>query len=371
MSGREEGAVKIGAEAGTGAPPGLGGDAAGTLWALFRRSKGAMAGLGFVGFLLAAAYFAPLIANNEPLIIRYEGRWSFPAFRELPPLNHLLPKDAVDLRLAADPDWLLDLPAKPDPRVGFFLLPPVPYSPYQTRLRDVNLGPSLSRRHPFGCDDGGRDVCARMLYGARVSLLVGFLAVGVALVIGVAVGALGGYAGGWVDTVVVSRLIEVMMCFPTFFLLLAVVAVMDPRYLNAWTVMLVIGLTSWPGLARYTRAEFLRLKDSDMAASALAAGAGPVRVAFRHLLPNALTPLLVNATFAIAGSILLESAVSFLGVGVQPPEPSWGNILSLVTRYWSAWWLGLFPGAAIFLSVLSYNLVGEGLREALDPHSAG
>jgi peptide/nickel transport system permease protein len=317
--------------------------------------------------LAAVAYLAPILANNKPLYIRYDGTMHFTALRDLFPGNLLLSPDAVSLRLQADPDWLLNQKILPDPKVGRVLLPPVPYSALQQRLDDVNAAPSPKDRHYFGCDDNGRDVLSRMLHGAKVSILVGLLAVGLSGLIGVAIGALAGFAGGWLDTLVLSRLMEVMACFPTFFLILTVVAVMDPKYLNIWTIVLVIALTSWTGMARFARAEFIRLRGADFVSAAKTLGASPLRLAVRHILPNALAPLLVNASFDMAGAVLFEAAISFLGVGVQPPDPSWGNILNLVTRYWDQWWLGLFPGAAIFLTVLSYNLVGEGVRDALDP----
>jgi peptide/nickel transport system permease protein len=338
-------------------------------WRRFRRSPGALAGLLFVGLMLVVAYAAPLIANDRPLAIRYQGVWSFPAFRGLFPFNRLLSPDPVSLHLQRDPDWLLDARIRPDPQVGHCLLPPIPYSPYRTRLDDVNAPPSWGTGHYFGCDDSGRDVASRLVHGTKVSVLVGLLAVAVALAVGVTVGGAAGYAGGWLDTVLLSRLMEVMACFPTFFLLLTVVAVMDPKYLNIWSILLVIGLTSWTDMARYARAEFLRLKSADFVAASRALGSGPLGIAARHLLPNAMAPLLVSASFGVAGVIFFEAALSFLGVGIQPPEPSWGNVLALVTRYWNEWWLGLFPGAAIFLAVLSYNRIGEGLRDALDPKS--
>lgn len=336
-------------------------------WERFRRSPGAVAGLAFVVLMLVVAYAAPLLANNRPLAVRYEGAWAFPAFRSLFPFNRLLGLDAVSLRLQRDPDWLLERDRRAADGVGFCLLPPVPFSPYQTRLDDVNAPPSWGSRHFLGCDDSGRDVASRLVHGTKASVLVGLLAVAVALAVGVAVGGSAGYAGGWLDTVVLSRFMEVMACFPTFFLLLTVVAVMDPKYLNIWSILVVIGLTSWTDMARYARAEFLRLKAADFVTASRSLGAGPLGIALRHILPNAAAPLLVSASFGVAGVIFFEAALSFLGVGIQPPEPSWGNILALVTRYWDEWWLGLFPGAAIFLAVLSYNRIGEGLRDALDP----
>ena len=333
----------------------------------FCRNGGALVGLIFVSFLALAAYLAPLLANNRPLVVRLDGRLSFPAARDLFPFNLGGHKDEIATLLQNDPDFFINLGQRNDPRVGYHLLPPVPYSPYQTRLEDVHEGPSFSTRHYFGCDDNGRDILSRMLHGAKVSLLVGFLAVGVATLLGLLIGGLAGFAGGWLDTVIVSRMIEVMMCFPVFFLILTVVAVMDPKYLNIWTIMLIIGLTSWTGVARYARAEFMRLRDSDFVTAGRALGVSPFALAFRHILPNALTPLIIGASFGIADVVLQEASISFLGVGVQPPDPSWGNILNLVGRNWGDWWLGVFPGLAIFLTVISYNLIGEGLRDALDP----
>ncbi len=337
------------------------------IWRRLRRNRGVAAGLLFLVVLAIVSYFAPLIANNKPLVIEYRGRLSFPAFRDLYPFRVFLGRDDVARRLQADPDWLADRRFKPGGPIGFLLVPPVPYSPFQTRLDDANGPPSTLRRHFFGCDEEGRDVLARMVHGARVSLLVGVLSVGVATAIGLLLGGAAGLLGGWFDAIVVSRLIEVMLCFPIFFLILTVAAVTAPRYLNVWTIMLVIGLTSWPVPARFARGEFMRFKEADFVAAARALGIRPAALARRHLLPNALTPLAVNAAFGMAGAVLVESALSFLGVGVQPPNPSWGNVMSGAVRFWGDWWLGVFPGAAIFLTVLSYNLLGEGLSDALDP----
>jgi len=335
-------------------------------WRRFKRSRSACTGLVILVVMAAAAWLAPLIANNRPLVARYDGRLCFPAFQELPPFKYFVRPDSLALKLRNDPEWL-ESGGPGSEAVTFKIMPPAPWSPYQTDLGAIHRKPGLAVRHFMGCDDEGRDVFARLLYGTRVSLLVGFLAVGVACLIGLILGGAAGFFGGWLDFLLVSRLVEVMMCFPTFFFILTVVAVMDPKYLNVWTIMLIIGLTSWPSTARYARAEFMRLKEMEFTAAARSLGAGSIRIAARHILPSALTPILINAVFGIGGAILLEAALSFLGVGVQPPEPSWGNVLSEVTRYWSAWWMGVFPGAAIFLAVLSYNLVGDGVRDALDP----
>jgi peptide/nickel transport system permease protein len=219
-------------------------------------------------------------------------------------------------------------------------------------------------QHLMGTDDLGRDVLTRILYGSRISLLVGFVAVGIATSIGILVGAVAGYYGRWVDGLSM-RLVDIMLCFPTFFLILAVIAFLEP---SIWNIMIVIGLTSWMGVARLVRAEFLSLREREFVQAARASGARDGRIIFRHLLPNALTPVLVSATLGVAGAILTESALSFLGIGVQPPTPSWGNMLIAGKQtLGTAWWLSAFPGLAILVTVLGYNLLGEGIRDALDP----
>ncbi len=221
-----------------------------------------------------------------------------------------------------------------------------------------------SWQHPLGTDDLGREVLVRMLYGARISLLVGFVAVGISTLIGITCGALAGYYGGWIDAVMM-RFVDIMLCFPTFFLILAVIAFLDP---SIWNIMIVIGLTSWMGVARLVRAEFMSLRQRDFVLAAQALGASDGRLIFRHILPNALSPVLVSATLGVAGAILTESALSFLGIGVQPPTPSWGNMLIIGKQtLGSAWWLSVIPGLAILITVLGYNLLGEGIRDALDP----
>ncbi len=236
------------------------------------------------------------------------------------------------------------------------------YSPTAYDLDAILLGPSPA--HLFGTDEEGRDVLARILFGTRISLSVGFVAVGLYVMIGIFLGALAGYFGGWVD-LVISRFMEVMMCFPTFFLILAVLAFIGPSLVN---IMVVIGLTSWPGIARLVRGEFLKLRGQDFVLAGRVSGASAWRLIFRHILPNSLAPVLVSATFGVASAILVESSLSFLGFGVQPPTPTWGEILSQSRDFMDiAWWLALFPGLAIFLSITAYNLVGEGLRDAIDP----
>lgn len=229
-------------------------------------------------------------------------------------------------------------------------------------LKDIYQPPSWE--HWMGTDAVGRDVFSRMLYGARVSLWVGFVSVGLAAVIGVTLGLLAGYYGGLVDETIM-RLVDIMLCFPSFFLILAVIAFLEPNLVN---IMVIIGLTSWMGVARLVRAETLTLRERDFIAAARLAGTKPRSILLRHILPNALAPVLVSATLGIAGAILTESALSFLGLGMQPPLPSWGNmLLEGKSALGIAWWLSAFPGFAILLTVLGYNLLGESLRDILDP----
>lgn len=237
-----------------------------------------------------------------------------------------------------------------------------PFDPDAIDAYHVLLPPSSA--HWFGTDELGRDVFTRVLFGAKISLKVGFVAVGIAVLIGTVVGLVSGYYGGWIDDLFM-RFVDIMLCFPTFFLILAVIAMLEP---SIWYIMIIIGLTGWMGVARLVRAEVLSIRERDYVMAARALGASDLRIIFRHILPNAMSPVLVSASLGVAGAILTESALSFLGIGVQPPTPSWGNILTSGKDYIEfAWWLSLFPGLAILVTVLSYNLLGEGIRDALDP----
>lgn len=237
-----------------------------------------------------------------------------------------------------------------------------PYDPADIDVKQILMGPTKS--HLLGTDQLGRDVFSRMIWGSRISLKVGFVAVGVATTIGVVFGAISGYYGGWVDGIMM-RFVDIMLCFPSFFLILAVIAFLEP---SIWNIMVVIGITGWMGIARLVRAEFLSLREREFVISARALGASDMRIIFRHILPNSMAPILVSATLGVAGAILTESALSFLGIGVQPPTPSWGNILTAgKDNIEIAWWLSLFPGLAILVTVLGYNLLGEGIRDSLDP----
>lgn len=279
-----------------------------TLWQRFRRSRLATGALVWVAFTSVVALLAPLIAR--------EGH------------------------------------------------APVPYSPNDVEMAKRLNAPDSA--HPFGTDELGRDVLARMIHGARVSLTVALLATLIALIVGSTLGAVAGYYGGIADWIV-SRVIEVVLCFPFLFLVLGIVALFKPS-LN--TIIIALGLTSWTSEARYVRGEFLRIRDLDYAHAARAIGARDPRIIFRHLLPNALAPVLVSASFGVANAILTESALSFLGFGVAVPTASWGGILASARDHIEyAWWLIIFPGFAIFSTVAAFNLIGDRFRDALDPRS--
>jgi len=244
------------------------------------------------------------------------------------------------------------------------------FAPFITADPDV---PDIAHRleppsaaHRLGTDDLGRDLLARLVHGARVSLTVGLTATAISLLVGSLLGAIAGYYGGAADWTI-SRLIEVVLCFPFLFIVLGIVALFRP---SLYTLVIALGLTSWTTEARFMRGEFLRIRDIEFAQAARASGAHDARIIFRHLLPNALAPVLVSASFGVASAILIESALSFLGLGVPLPTPSWGNILDAAQEHIDyAWWLAVFPGVAIFLTVAAFNIIGDRARESFDPRS--
>jgi len=291
----------------------------GEVWRHLRRDRLALAGLVVLALLLVTALLGKLL--TEWLVV-------------------------------FDPT-LVRLPEK--------LLPPLA-SASAERLPEGQL-PALGL-YLLGTDELGRDVFARMLQGSFVSLSIGFVAVSIELAIGLALGGLAGFYGGRVDALIM-RFTDVMLCFPTFFLILTVVALLPP---SIWNIMVVIGATSWMGTCRFVRAELMALREQDFVRAARALGLSDARVIFRHMIPNAIAPVLVSATIAVASAILTESALSYLGFGVQPPNASWGNILSDGRTFlFDAPWLFVIPGVAILVVVLAFNLVGEGLRDALNP----
>jgi peptide/nickel transport system permease protein len=232
--------------------------------------------------------------------------------------------------------------------------------PFVIDQQSLLVSPSL--QHPMGTDSLGRDLLSRMMYGARISLAIGIIAVGISVLLGILLGSVSGFYGGIVDSLLM-RFADIMLCFPTFFLILTVVALLEPSIFN---IMIIIGLTSWMGPARLVRSEILSLKEREFIQAEYALGASHSRIILRHLIPNALGPVLVNATLGIASAILLESGLSFLGLGVQPPVPSWGNILiESKSTLGIAWWITIFPGAAILLTIVGFNFLSEGLKKVL------
>jgi len=317
------------------------------------RSKLNRVGLVLVGLMFAVAIFAPLLANDKPYYLKVDGKTTYPILADIIPFKYFISYPEFlglnfrTIALTAD-----------DKRI----LPPVPYSPTEYDLDVPLVAPQTA--HRLGTDEQGRDILSRLIHGSRISLSVGFVAVSLYVVIGAFFGALAGFYGGKID-IIISRTIEVIMCFPTFFLILTVLAFIGPSLYN---IMIVIGLTGWTGIARLVRGEFLKLRNQEFVTSIQAAGAKVPRIIFRHILPNSLAPVMVSASFGVASAILIESSLSFLGFGVQPPTPSWGDILSQSRDFMDiAWWLTLFPGIAIFMTVTAFNLVGEGLRDAIDP----
>jgi peptide/nickel transport system permease protein len=239
-----------------------------------------------------------------------------------------------------------------------------PNDPNATNLTLKLKPPSLM--HWLGTDNLGRDVFSRMLNGSYISLTVGFIAVAVSLFIGVTLGAISGYLGGWVDNVFM-RVVDAILCFPTFFLILTAVALLGPNIIN---IIVVIGLVSWTGTARLVRAEFLTLRESEYVRAARTLGQRSLLIIFRHILPNAAAPIIVTAVLGIPEAILTEASLSFLGFGVQPPQATWGNIITDGKTYLlDAWWLIVFPGLAIFVAALSFYLAGDALRQASETRS--
>lgn len=319
------------------------------VWRQFRRNPLAVLGLLLVLFMASVALAAPFLAGNIPIYLHKDGKSYW-----LPNIFTYSELQAENLYANFD-RWQ----PGPEDRV---LRPPVPYGPLQQDLRAANRPPS--REHWLGTDDRGRDVLSRMIWGARIAMSVGLVAVGIAALIGICLGALAGYYGGWVDAVVL-RIIEMVLVVPTFFLILAVMAILKP---SIFLIMAVIGMTGWTDIARLVRGEFMKQKELDYVTAARATGLRDLRIIFRHVLPNALNPVFVSAAFGVAGAVLVESALSFLGFGAPPPTPSWGETLKQAQGYVNErWWLVAFPGMAIFTTVVAFNLVGEGLRDALDP----
>ncbi len=334
-------------------------------WRRFRRNRLGTAALVFIGIAAVCAILAPAIAGTRPIVCRYKGQLYFPALEYV----YEGGENAIFLRDGFRGVFPTGLARKdPDSWAIWPLIYKDPYRYIESGEWPGDPGdedrapPSL--RNFFGTDDQRRDVFARVLYGTRIALAVGVFSMGIAGGIGIVLGALAGYLGGKVD-LVVSRAIEVLMSIPTLVLILAMLSIVQRPGL--FHIMAVIGFTRWDSVARYARAEFLRLKTSDFVTAARALGAPWYRIVFRHILPNALAPVLVPITFGIANAILIESALSFLGISGSRGAPSWGRILDTWQTNKECWWLAVFPGLAVFLTVLAYNLAGDAFQESTDP----
>ncbi|HET6402230.1 MAG TPA: ABC transporter permease [Candidatus Kapabacteria bacterium] len=321
----------------------------------FKKNRIAVYAVYAVYFLFGIAILADVLANDKPIFAIYKETVYFPV------LNQYL----VDLGIT---HWSSDLvmadwkQLATDGELKDAVWPPIRYSESDEDLTNTMAAPSGA--HWLGTDGIGRDVLSGMIHGSRIALSIGFVSMSFAIVIGVILGAFAGFYGGWVDSAI-SRLIEVVLTLPTLFLIITVVAMVQQG--SIWLIMVLIGLTSWPGVARFTRGEFLRIRNMEFVAAASALGFKNSRIILRHVLPNSLAPVLVTAAFGIASAILTEATLSFLGFGVPPTVVTWGSVLNESRNDIHAWWLAVFPGFAIFLAVVAYNLVGDGLRDALDP----
>jgi peptide/nickel transport system permease protein len=401
------------------------------VWRQFCRNRFALAALAVLAPLFLLATFAPLIASKDPFVY-YDGRQTlYPWFRAIfnpaetvdlvfnmamlgvfpwliaaAGLNLALKRGGVPGR--ARIAWAAGLylaivvavacvfsgPRRPANSYGmrsfaeeqarpgskaWALYPPIPFGPTQQDLDAIFRPPLYAKPaalrksatdsflHLLGTDNTGCDVLVEMLYGSRVSLTVGFVAVGIYVAVGLALGAVAGYFGGLTD-MLISRVIEVVLLFPAFFLILILVAMIGP---SIYIIMVVIGLTGWPTIARLIRGEVLKQRVIDYVAAARALGASHSRIIFRHVLPNALAPALVSVPFGIADAIVTEAGLGLLGFSVRPPAPSWGNLLNVANSNYHYWWLVVAPSLAIFVTVTVFNLVGNALRDAMDPRLRG
>jgi peptide/nickel transport system permease protein len=397
------------------------------VWKQFRKNRIALAMVWVVLGLFGLAIFAPVIASNQPYWFRDPEGLRFPWLVALlnPPtvidfifnvallifplwivagllLNRLLAARAIGGRARVARVFLLffgllvvGVPfffaVRPSDRYfardfkrdqvegkGSGVYTVIPYGPMEQDL-DIIFQRPLFRKtgeiqryrenqiHWLGTDDSGRDVFTRILYGTRISMTIGVVAVSIYVTIGIIIGAAAGYFGGGVD-MIISRVIEIVLLFPSLFLILTIVALIGP---SIYVIMVVIGFTGWPTIARLTRGEFLRQRSIDYVAAARSLGASDARVMFRHILPNALSPAFVAIPFGIVGAIITEATLSVLGFGVRPPAPSWGSILLIATSNYEKWWLTVFAGLSIFVTVTVFNLVGNGMRDAMDPRLKG
>lgn len=300
------------------------------------------------------AIFADFLANDKPIVASYKGTTIFPVFNEYGVMLGLTEWgrefSTVDWK-TLNYDWAV--------------FPPVPYTSQSTNKNLTSIQDRKpSAQHFLGTDGIGRDVCAGIIHGSRYALSIGIVAMSIALVIGIVLGAISGFFGGITD-ILISRLIEIVITFPRFFLIITIVAMIEQG--SIWLIMGIIGFTGWTNIARFMRGEVLRVRNLDFVNSATALGYSTRRIIFRHVMPNAIAPVLIYAAFGIVGAILLESSLSFLGFGLNSTIVTWGSILFMARSSSISWWLAVFPGAMIFITVSAFNLIGDALRDATDP----
>ncbi|MDP3389335.1 MAG: ABC transporter permease [Methylococcaceae bacterium] len=373
------------------------------IWRKTLDGVGVKVGFAWIGLLVFAAVFAPFLANSMPLLMSKDGVISAPVLKYLSVedvwvlANFFLVWIVFRLKVALGKRVLLFLLSsaliavfanifvKPPAlviyddfrtpaytQVDWRIMPPIPYAPTDY-LRDmVSKGleapfETQGHTHLMGTEENGADVLSRMIHACRIALSIGLIASGIALFIGVIVGGLMGYFSGIVD-MLGMRLVEIFEDIPTLFLLLTFVAFFGR---SLYMMMVIIGVTGWSGYARFVRTEFLKLRKQDYVQAAVASGLPLPSILFRHMLPNGVAPLLVSVSFGIAGAILAEATLSFLGLGVVD-APSWGAMLDQAVKSSSFnWWMAVFPGGAIFMTVFAYNLIGEAFRDAIDPKLSG
>ncbi|MCH8822794.1 MAG: ABC transporter permease [Planctomycetes bacterium] len=380
---------------------------------IYQRNNFAAISLGILCVFSLLAIFAPFIANHRPYVLVRQNSIEFPLFNMLRLSDWILfigfflglltfwfcrsmqrkakcskratlyiYLGAVLLTFTASLLITLDRPtldttdyyALSQSRDNWAIFAPLVHDPVTAniaeRLKEPGWQGDLSTTNWLGTDGAGADVCTRLIHASRIALSIGLISTSIALLLGVCVGSVMGYFGAWIDTLGM-RIIEIFMAIPRLFLLLLVMAFIPPQFSSytIYAMMIVIGLTSWMNCARFVRAEFLKLRELDYICAAKAVGLPRRSIIFYHLLPNGITPVLVDASFSIAAAILLETSLSFLGFGIKPPDPSWGQMLAEAIDPSTGvfhWWLAFFPGVMIFLTVFSLNCIGDALRDVLD-----
>ena len=320
----------------------------------FKKSTFGIISVWLIIVIGAVAILADVLANDKPIVASHQGEMIFPVFKEY----------AVGMGLA---DWGAKYQTVDwkELEYDWSLFPPVPYLPGTTDKMLISLKDRApSGAHWLGTDDIGRDVSAGLIHGSRYALAIGVVAMSIALFLGIILGAISGFFGGKVD-ILISRLIEIVITFPRFFLIITIVAMVETGSL--WLIMAMIGFTGWTEIARFMRGEVLRVRNLDYVSAATALGYSTPRVIFRHVMPNAIAPVLIFAAFGIVSAILLEAALSFLGFGVPPTVVTWGSVLYKARSSTYSWWLAVFPGLMIFVTVCAFNFIGDALRDATDP----